>query len=105
MSPPVWRRGLKLTASSGAGSAHQSPPVWRRGLKLKRRVVQTVSSPVAARVAAWIEISLGRGVSLSLEVAARVAAWIEIPHMVSPCWMQNVAARVAAWIEIVLFCL
>ena len=62
---------------------------------------QLVPAPlVAARVAAWIEISKRLPRSMVEIVAARVAAWIEILYPLGVSLLVSVAARVAAWIEI-----
>ena len=57
---------------------NQSLPVWERGLKLGTFRDQILSSTVAPRVGAWIEIKeLEIGTDCEI-VAPRVGAWIEI---------------------------
>ncbi len=77
-----------------------SQPSWLRGLKCLLSGNSTRLPPVAALVAAWIEI-VGCLTSRSTGgVAALVAAWIEICSSPAPCAKYRVAALVAAWIEI-----
>ena len=98
-SPPVRRRGLKLQTGAKHGENFLSPPVRRRGLKHESNppLADVPSSPPVRR--RGLKPEFGHKPSMKKIVASRAEAWIET-GLGQPCRKRYlVASRAEAWIE------